>query len=87
MAVAALQKLGWEAERIKRGKTVFWKFKRPDTGGLWDVFEVSQKSLGVALVADKAMQYGDAPELVEEVQALYDDWFTKLMFNKENEHG
>lgn len=87
LTVSAMMSLGWEVERFKRGKTAFWRFKRPDTGGLWDVVEVKQKELGIAWVAEQAMHYGDAPELVEKVQTLYDDWFTTLMFNKEKEHG
>lgn len=74
MAVAAMKKLGWTAERTKRGKTPSWDFKRPDTGGLWDVVFCRQDQLSMRLVAETAMRYGDAPDLVGTIHAAEDAW-------------
>ena len=74
MAVEAMQNLGWTAERKKRGKTPVWEFRRPDTGGLWDVVTIRQDALSMASVADYAIQYGDAPDLAREINAAKDRW-------------
>ncbi len=74
MAVSAFQNMGWTATRKKNGKTPVWEFKRPDTGGLWDVFTVRQDVLSMSVVADKAMQYGDAIELQKDIAAVKEEW-------------
>ena len=74
MAIRAMQNMGWTAERTKPGKSVVWRFTRPDTGGLWDVVSCKQADLSMAFVAGKAMQYGDAPELVREIQEAQERW-------------
>lgn len=74
MAVAAMQNMGWEAKRSKRGKTPVWEFRRPDTGGLWDLVTVRQDQLSMSWVAEKAMFYGDADELVAEVKIAKERW-------------
>ena len=74
MAIEAMRNLGWTAIRTKPGKSVIWEFRRPDTCGLWDVVKCRQDCLSMAFVADKAMEYGDAPELVEEISRAKESW-------------
>lgn len=74
MAISAMQNMGWTARRTKPGKSVIWEFTRPDTGGLWDKVKCNQADLSMAFVAGKAMQYGDAPELVREIQEAQERW-------------
>lgn len=74
MAVKAFQNMGWTAKREKRGKTPVWKFSRADTGGLWDTFTVRQDCLSMHTVAEKAMQYGDADDLLREIMELKEKW-------------
>ena len=74
MAVKAMQSLGWTAKRAKRGKTPVWEFSRPDTGGLWDLAIVRQDQLSMGWVAEKAMLYGDAPELISEINEAKQRW-------------
>jgi hypothetical protein len=80
LAVAAMQNMGWTAKQEKRGKTQFWVFSRPDTGGLWDVASVRQDILSMNWVAEKAMQYHDAPDLVQTIQAAKDVWLRARFF-------
>lgn len=74
MAVKAFQNMGWRAKRKERGKHPVWTFSRPDTGGLWDTFTVRQDALSMHTVAEKAMLYDDAPELVMEIQKAKEAW-------------
>jgi hypothetical protein len=72
MAVEAMQSMGWQASREPGGK---WVFRRPDTGGMWDLIRVQQQNLSPAWVCEKAMLYGDAPDLAETLAASRDRWF------------
>jgi hypothetical protein len=74
MAVLAMQNMGWTAKRTKPGKSIIWEFTRPDTGGLWDMVKCNQANLSMHFVAGIAMQHGDAPELVQEIQEARERW-------------
>jgi len=74
MAIMAMQDMGWTALRIGSGKKVAWRFTRPDTGGLWDRIDCKQNNLSLGWVAEMAMRYGDAPELVREVAEVEELW-------------
>ena len=74
MAVEAMRDMGWTATREGSGKKVQWRFTRPDTGGFWDRVTCKQVNLSMAWVADIAMQYGDADELVREVLEAKERW-------------
>ena len=74
MAIHAMQNMGWTAKRTKPGKNIIWEFRRPDTGGLWDLVKRNQDRLGMEWVAEIAMIYGDAPELVREIAEAKERW-------------
>ena len=74
MAIQAMRNLGWQAERDGTGKRVTWVFRRPDTGGLWDVVRRKQSDLSMGWVAEIAMQYHDADDLVREVAEAKERW-------------
>lgn len=76
MAVEAMQNMGWVATRktAKGGAGPMWEFRRPDTGGLWDVVRCRQANLSMAFVAETAMRYGDAPDLVAQIMAIKEEW-------------
>jgi len=74
MAVRAMQILGWTAERRADRAKPHWRFTRPDTGGLRDVWTCPQASLSMSMVADLAMKHGDADGLAAEIAAAKDRW-------------
>ena len=74
MAVEAMRNMGWTAERRTDRHHPYWRFMRPDTGGLLDVLTKPQADLGMAWVADMAMQYGDAPDLCAEIVSAKGRW-------------
>lgn len=78
--VAAMQRMGWTAERKRRGKTPVWEFRRSDTGGLWDVVTCRQDALSIAWVAETAMSYGDAPVLLADINAAKANWFAERFY-------
>ena len=43
--IDTMKAMGWTAERKRQGKSVIWKFSRPDTNGLFDVVSVNHKAL------------------------------------------
>ena len=77
MAIEAMQNMGWDAKRTKPGKNVIWEFRRPDTGGLWDLVKRNQDGLGMSWVAEIAMRYGDAPDLVDEITRAKEAWLQR----------
>lgn len=74
MAIEAMQNMGWDAKRTKPGKNVIWEFRRPDTGGLLDLVKCNQDRLCMAWVAEIAMRYGDAEDLVDEINRSKEAW-------------
>jgi hypothetical protein len=77
MAVEAMQSLGWTATRAGSGRKIIWEFRRPDTGGLWDLVTCRQPNLSMQWVANTAMSYGDAEDLVREIRNCEDVWLQK----------
>ena len=73
MSVEAMQVLGWQAKRIP-GPRPKWEFRRPDTGGVWDIIVRRQDQLSMDFVAETAMSYGDAPELSRDVVEVKRKW-------------
>lgn len=80
MAIRAMENMGWRATRVGTGKNVFWRFQRPDTGGLWDRVDCKQTNLSMNWVADVAMRYDDAPDLVREIQEAKERWLKSRFF-------
>ena len=80
LAVEAMQNMGWTATRTKPGKSVIWEFCRPDTGGLWDLVKCNQQGLSLSWVAEIAMRYGDADDLVTEISAAKERWLQARFF-------
>ena len=74
IAIHAMQNMGWTANRIKMGKHPAWEFRRADTNGLFDVVKRRQSALGMAWVAEIAMQYGDAEDLCREISTAKERW-------------
>jgi hypothetical protein len=74
MAVAAMQNMGWTAKRLTDRKHPRWQFDRPDTGGLWDSVSVPQADLSLHWVAQTAMRYGDADDLLREIKEAQERW-------------
>jgi hypothetical protein len=77
MAVEAMQAMGWTATREKTSSHPRWVFPRADTGGLWDRITVTQANLRMSWVAEKAMQHGDADDLVAEIHLAKTAWLQR----------
>lgn len=80
MAIMAMQNLGWQAKRSKPSRHPIWEFRRADVGGYWDLVRCKQDDLSMQFVARIAMQHGDAPELVQEMQEAEDRWLKSRFF-------
>lgn len=74
MAVEAMRNMGWTAKRLTDRKHPRWQFTRPDTCGLWDRVSIPQSNLSMHWVADVAMRYGDADELLREISEARERW-------------
>jgi len=82
MAIEAMQNMGWTAKRAtaKGGAGPMWEFRRPDTGGLWDLVKCRQANLSLTFVANTAMAYGDAPDLVVQIEQAKEDWLRQRFY-------
>jgi hypothetical protein len=77
LAVEAMQNMGWTATRTKPSNHPIWEFRRPSTGGLFDVVKCKQDALSRFWVSEVAMRNDDANELMAEISRLKDQWFQK----------
>lgn len=80
LAVKCLQSMGWQAKRVKHGKTPVWELRRPDTDGLWDLTKIRQDELSLRRVAHVALQYGDAPDLQKEIDDATKKWIEQRFY-------
>lgn len=81
MALEAMKSMGWTATRKVTTRKMTtqkdcWHFTRPRRGHVGEFENVTCKNLnlGMAWVADIAMQHGDADELVREVLEAKERW-------------
>ena len=74
-AIELAKSFGWHVSRKGRK----WHFTQPDTGGLWDAFEIGHNSLSTRAVLRKLEAY--EPELALAVRnavcAAQDEWLAK----------